>query len=70
MTVASTHTASRYALNHPGFQVQPWQVFVTYVIATWSACAIVCTCNRAMPYLNQVGIFFILAGFLITVIVV
>ncbi|KAF2484089.1 amino acid/polyamine transporter I [Neohortaea acidophila] len=59
-----------YALNHPGFQVQPWQVFVTYVIATWSACAIVCTCNRAMPYLNQVGIFFVLGGYLITVVVV
>lgn len=70
MVARSVDTASRYVLNHPGFQVQPWQVFVTYVIATWSACAIVCTCNRAMPYLNQVGIFFILAGFLITVIVV
>lgn len=60
----------RYALKHPTLTVQPWQVFVTYIITTWLACAIVCLFNRAMPYLSQVGMFFILAGFVITIIVV
>lgn len=59
-----------YALKHPDFVSEPWHVFVTYVITTWIACAIVCLFNKAMPYLNNIGIFFILAGFLITIIVV
>ena len=63
-------TSGRYALKHPDFVSQPWHVFVTYIITTWIACATVCFCNTAMPHLNTVGIFFILAGFLITVIVV
>lgn len=58
-----------YALNHPDFVAGRWHVFVVYVIVTWLACLSVCFFNRAMPWLNTAGIFFILAGFLITVIV-
>lgn len=59
-----------YALKHPGFVAQPWHVFVTYVIATWLACAVVCSFNRFMPYLTQIGMFFIFAGFIITIVTV
>ncbi|KAH6685678.1 amino acid/polyamine transporter I, partial [Plectosphaerella plurivora] len=58
-----------YALGHPELTVAPWHVFITYVLSTWVACAVVCLANSAMPPLNKIGIFFILAGFLITVIV-
>ncbi len=57
-----------YALKHPEYISQPWHVFITYIIATWMACLSVCFFNRAMPYLNQAGIFFLLAGFFITLI--
>lgn len=59
-----------YAVNHPGFEAQSWHVFVTYIIATWLACALVCFANSAMPHLNTFGIFAVLAGFFVTVIVV
>ncbi|OLN97360.1 Choline transport protein 4 [Colletotrichum chlorophyti] len=59
-----------YALNHAGFEARPWHVFVVYIIATWFACAMVCLANGAMPRINDFGVFAILAGFLITVIVV
>ena len=58
-----------YALKHPDYVQEQWHVFVTYVIVTWLACAAV-TWNKAMPYLNQLGVFFILAGWLITIVVV
>ncbi|KAH8202929.1 hypothetical protein TruAng_002875 [Truncatella angustata] len=58
-----------YALNHPDFVAESWHVFVVYIIVTWMACLSVCFFNRAMPYLNNVGIFFILSGFLITIVV-
>ncbi|OCT51456.1 putative choline transport protein [Cladophialophora carrionii] len=59
-----------YALEHPDLEVQRWHVFVTYLIVTWLGCLSVCFFNRAMPYLNTIGIILILAGLLVTVIVV
>lgn len=59
-----------YALNHPDFTAEAWHVFVVYVITVWLATALVCSANSAMPSLNNVGIFTILAGFFITVIAV
>ncbi|KAF4981435.1 hypothetical protein FZEAL_2747 [Fusarium zealandicum] len=59
-----------YALNHDGFVAESWHVFVTYIITTWISCGIVCTANSAMPNLNKFGVFAVLAGFIITVIVV
>ncbi|ETI22552.1 hypothetical protein G647_06628 [Cladophialophora carrionii CBS 160.54] len=59
-----------YALEHPDLEVQRWHVFVTYLIVTWLGCLSVCFFNRAMPYLNTIGIILILVGLLVTVIVV
>ncbi|CRJ79606.1 hypothetical protein BN1708_000053 [Verticillium longisporum] len=59
-----------YALNHPDVVVQPWHVFVAYLLSTWLACAAVCLANKAQPTLDKFGIFAILGGFFITVIVV
>lgn len=58
-----------YAVTHEDFVAKPWHVFVTYIIITWIVCLSVCFFNKAMPYLNVVGIFFILAGVFITVVV-
>ena len=59
-----------YGVTHPGFVAKPWHVFVCYLIWTWMACLCVCFMNKWLPHLNTIGIFFILAGFLVTVIVV
>lgn len=59
-----------YALNHPSFVAQSWHVFVVFIIAIWLGCAAVCLANSVMPQLNKVGIFAILTGFLITIVVV
>lgn len=59
-----------YALNHPDFTAEAWHVFVVYIITIWVAAALVCLANSAMPSLNNLGIFTIVAGFLITIVVV
>ncbi|KAK0382662.1 hypothetical protein NLU13_9968 [Sarocladium strictum] len=59
-----------YAQKHGDFIAQPWHVFVTYVLTTWLSCLAVCFGHSAMPILNKCGAFFILAGFIITVIVI
>ncbi|KIW56965.1 hypothetical protein PV05_05576 [Exophiala xenobiotica] len=58
-----------WGVTHADFVAKQWHVFVVYLIVTWLACFVVCCFNRAMPYMTQVGIFLILAGFLITVVV-
>ncbi|CAJ2507371.1 Uu.00g085570.m01.CDS01 [Anthostomella pinea] len=58
-----------YAVNHAGFEARPWHVFIVYIISTWMACAAVCLANGAMPLLNKIGVFAVLGGFLITVVV-
>lgn len=68
--IFSNTIVQMYALTHADYVPQPWHVFVTYIIATWIACLAVCFFNSAMPHLNKLGIFFILAGFIITLIVV
>ncbi|KAI9756600.1 MAG: hypothetical protein M4579_003778 [Chaenotheca gracillima] len=58
-----------YATNHPEFVAKPWHVFVAYIIVTWCACATVLFMNRAMPSVQNLGIFLILAGVLVTILV-
>ncbi|KAJ2982933.1 hypothetical protein NQ176_g1066 [Zarea fungicola] len=59
-----------YAQTHPDFIAQAWHVFITYVVTTWIACLAVCFANSAMPFVNKCGVFFILGGFVVTVIVI
>ncbi|KAH8694190.1 putative choline transport protein [Talaromyces proteolyticus] len=60
---------SIYALFHPEFSPQAWHVFVAYLCCTWLCCATVLFANRALPMLSNVGMFFIIAGVTITIIV-
>ena len=58
-----------YSLHHPDFVPQPWHVFVVYLIATWLGCGIIVFGHKVLPMLNTVGLFFIVTGVLITVVV-
>jgi choline transport protein len=58
-----------YALFHPDFETQRWQVFVAYLICIWGCCFIVLFANRALPTIEAIGGFLVLAGLLITIII-
>ena len=59
-----------YAVFHPDLQIQPWHVYVAFVLITWSCCAFVIFGNRLLPALNNIGLFLIIVGGLVTIIVV
>lgn len=59
-----------YAVFHPDFVIQPWHTFVAFVLITWFCCFFCIFCNWAMPRVQQVGLFLLIAGGLITIIVV
>lgn len=58
-----------YAMYHPDFSPQRWHIFVGYLIVTWCCCCTVLFANRALPAINNAGVFLVIAGVLITIIV-
>lgn len=70
VSIPANVVVQMYAVFHPDLVIQPWHVYVAFVIITWTSAAFVIFCNRALPSLNQLGLFLIIAGGLITIIVV
>ncbi|KAH9883809.1 amino acid permease [Xylariomycetidae sp. FL2044] len=69
-SISANTIIQMYALNHPRYKSQTWHVFITYLALTWVACVPVCLLNRAMPILNNMGMYAVVGGFIITVVVV
>nr|POE54179.1 choline transport protein [Quercus suber] len=59
-----------YAVFHPDFVVEPWHSYVAFVLITWLCAAFVIFCNKLIPYLQHAGLFLIVVGGLVTVVVV
>lgn len=59
-----------YAVFHPDLVIQPWHVYVAFVLITWSCTTFVIFGNRFMPQLQHVGTFLVCIGGLVTIIVV
>ncbi|RDW69461.1 hypothetical protein BP6252_08481 [Coleophoma cylindrospora] len=58
-----------YGVMHPDYVQQRWHVFIAYLISTWLAASVVLFGNRWIPLLNNIGLFFILGGVFITILV-
>lgn len=67
--IMSQQTVSMYALMHPDFVPSTWNTFVGMLICTWVCCCIVLFMNRFLPSIGNIGMFFILAGVFITIVV-
>jgi hypothetical protein len=59
-----------YSVYHPDLVIQPWHVYVAYLLILWLCVAIVIFGNRSIPYLQDLGLFLVLVGGLVTIIVV
>lgn len=66
--ISGTQVVQMYALMHPEYVAQAWHVYIAFLISVWVATAVVCFANRALPMLNNLGMFFVIAGFFIIVI--
>ncbi|KAJ7832324.1 choline transport protein [Mycena olivaceomarginata] len=58
-----------YVVFHPDVLVQPWHIFVVFVLINWICCLTVIFFNRYMPALQRFGLFMIIVGGLVTIIV-
>ncbi|KAL9033052.1 MAG: hypothetical protein Q9214_007695 [Letrouitia sp. 1 TL-2023] len=67
--ILGNQLVTMWGLFHADFEAQAWHVFISYVIVTWMSCTTVLFLNRALPTIEQVGMFIIVAGVFITIIV-
>ncbi|KAF2707246.1 amino acid transporter [Pleomassaria siparia CBS 279.74] len=66
-SILANQFVSMYGLFHPDFVYQRWNVFIAYLIITWTCCCVVMFANRALPMLTNIGLVLILAGAFITI---
>ncbi|DAA76898.1 TPA_exp: putative Choline transporter Hnm1 [Trichophyton benhamiae CBS 112371] len=68
-SILGNQVMSMYLIFHPDHTPQAWQVFVCYLICTWMCCLTVLFANKALPIISNIGMFLILAGVFVTIIV-
>lgn len=68
-SILANQTVSMYMLFHPDLEPQSWHVFVSYIICSWICCCIVLFANRALPAISNVGMFLIIGGVFVTILV-
>lgn len=67
--IVANLTVAMYGTFHLGFVVQKWHVFVSYLVCTWTSCATVLFANKALPTIANLGMFFVIADVVITIII-
>ncbi|KAF4457187.1 hypothetical protein F53441_831 [Fusarium austroafricanum] len=68
--VAANAGVQCYATLTPGFSPSAWHVYVAYLIVIWLSTFIVIFSNRLVPYTQKLGLFLVVAGGLVTIIIV
>ena len=67
--IMSELVVQMYSLYHPNYTIQEWHIFVTLVLITWICIALTVFFNRFLPYLQQFGLFMVVMGGIVTIIV-
>jgi len=69
--ITANIAVNMYVVYHQDTYVyNPWQVYVTYLMVLWIATALIIFANRVIPHSQNVGMFFVIVGGIITIIVV
>ncbi|KAF2453461.1 putative choline transport protein [Lineolata rhizophorae] len=68
-SILANQLVSMWALFHPDYVQERWHVFVTYLIMTWICCCTVLFFNELLPKLQSLGLYFILIGVFVTIMV-
>ncbi|KAI1368280.1 putative amino acid transporter [Xylaria arbuscula] len=71
MQITANVAVQLYATYHQGTYVpEAWHVYVTYVALLWLSTLLVIFANRLVPYTQTAGMFFVIVGGVITIIVI
>ena len=70
ISIPANVAVQMYAVFHPDLAIQPWHIYIAFILITWLCCVTVIFGNRFLPILNDIGLFLILVGGLVSIIVV
>lgn len=59
-----------YAVYHTDYVPQQWHVFIAYLLILWFSTFVVVFFNRLVPYTQNAGMFFVIVGGVVTIIVI
>ncbi|KAF3762237.1 amino acid transporter [Cryphonectria parasitica EP155] len=69
--ITANISVNLYVVYHQSTYVYAaWQVYVAYILITWICVLIVVFANRVVPHTQTLGMFFVIAGGLVSIIVV
>lgn len=67
VSIPSNIVVQMYAIFHPDFVAQPWHTYVAFLCITWSCCAFCIFGNRLIPMMQNLGLFLLIAGGIVTI---
>ncbi|KAF2735770.1 choline transporter [Polyplosphaeria fusca] len=67
--IASNVAVQLYAIFHPDLVIEPWHVYVAYILITWTITSICVFANRSSPVLQHVGLVLVVVGGFVTIVV-
>ncbi|KAF2400226.1 choline transport protein [Trichodelitschia bisporula] len=70
MQIAASIAVQLYAVFHPDLEIQAWHVYVAYLLLTVVCSSFCIFYNRLIPKLQDAGLFLVIVGGIITIIVV
>ncbi|KAK3495480.1 amino acid permease-domain-containing protein [Neurospora crassa] len=71
MQITANICISMYSVYHQTtYTYEPWQVYITYLLVLWLSTAVVIFANRVIPHTQKIGMFFVIVGGIITIIVI
>ncbi|KAI3399798.1 hypothetical protein diail_5595 [Diaporthe ilicicola] len=69
--ITANISVNLYVVYHQSTYVyESWHVYVAYVLITWFCVAIVVFVNRVIPHTQTLGMFFVIVGGIVTIIVI
>lgn len=68
--IAANICVQLYATYHPDFEIQAWHTYVAFVLVTFFCSGFCIFFNRLIPKLQDFGLFLVIVGGIVTIIVV
>lgn len=68
-SISGNILVAMYGLYRPDYEPQRWHIFISYLVLSWICCCTVLFANKALPMVNKIALFFLLAGVFITIVV-
>ncbi|KAK3943711.1 amino acid transporter [Diplogelasinospora grovesii] len=69
--ITANISVNMYVVYHQDtYTYEPWQVYIAYLLVLWIATAVVIFANRIVPHTQNLGMFFVIVGGIVTIIVI